>query len=840
MENQDSIKYTPAIKQYLAVKAQYKDCILLFRMGDFYEMFFDDAIVASKILDIALTTKDGTTPMAGFPYHTAESYIARLVKEGLKIAICEQLEQASQAKGLIKRDVVRVITPGLITEIGNISPEENNFIAVIKGYSILWADITTGEIKAKISKDDFETLETIYKISPKEILSDQKQFPEYKFSQVEFPDVSKAQEKLYDYYREDNSKLEKIKNIPDDIKILLCTLIEYIQQNIKDIEIKLDPPDITTEEEVLAIDTRTARNIELFETYSGKKGSLLWAIDQTKTPMGKRKLKNLLMYPLCNIEKIQERLDAVEEIKEGKLWQEINLENISDLERLSIRLKRKIANPREIISMKESLKKILDLKKILSEKSSKILKNIAESIPDVSGFIELVEKYIVENPPIRPEDGAIKSYVSEELDRIRDLKNNSEKILKEFEQRERKETGIPIKIGYNQVFGYYIEITKTYSEKVPNYYKRKQTLTQYERFTTDELERIGAEIENASERERKLNAIIYQEFIEKAQNYVEMILKIARLIGYLDALISLGQVADAYGWTKPTITKEKILYIKNGRHPALEILLQKESDEKFIPNDLILDSEFMWIITGPNMAGKSVFLKQNALITILAHIGSFVPAQEAKIGIVDKIFFRTGASDDISRGRSTFYVEMEELSTILENMTERSFVLLDEVGRGTSTFDGICIGWATAEFINKRKVRCLFATHFHELAFLEQNLEGIKNMHFSAEKIGQNLVFIRKIKSGPAGRSWGIDVAKMAGIPDEIIKKAEKIFIALEEGKIGEVIKKITNIPLQLSIFGKTSTDPIRKELKKLDLNKITPIEALHLLEELKKLAENT
>ncbi|MDW8086729.1 MAG: DNA mismatch repair protein MutS [Candidatus Calescibacterium sp.] len=834
-------KQTPAIRQYLSIKSNYQDCILLFRMGDFYEMFFDDAVVASKILDIVLTTKDGTTPMAGFPHHAAESYISRLVKEGLKVAICEQLEDPSKAKGIVKRGVVRVITPGLITELGFVSPDENNFIAVIKGYSILWADITTGEIKAKIAKDDFEMSEILSKISPKEILSEQNIFPEYRFSKVVFPSVSESERIILEYYREED-KISKTKALPDEIKIMLAVLIRYIKENIKDIEISIDPPEVG-EEKNLAIDTRTAQNIELLETYEGRKGSVLWAVDRTKTPMGKRKIKNLLMYPLYDIGKIKQRADAVEEIVEKKLWKDIDLSGISDIERFAVRLRRKIANPREVVSLKDSVRSALLLKHKLLQMKSELLKEIGRSIPDVFEFIDLAQRYIVDNPPIKPEDGAIKDGVSEELDKIRTIKNNSEKILKEFEEKEKRLTNLPLKIGYNQVFGYYIEVSKTHASKVPQHYIRKQTLTQYERFTTEELEKIGNEIENAAEKEKKLNIQIYQEFLEKCQIYVDQILELSRLIGYLDSLLSLGQVADEYNWTKPVITDEKVIYIKNGRHPSLEILLQKESDEKIIPNTLELDeNEFMWIITGPNMAGKSVFLKQSAIITLLAHVGSFVPADEARIGITDRIFFRTGASDDIARGRSTFFVEMEELSVILKNMTDRSFVLLDEVGRGTSTFDGICIAWATAEYINRKNTRCLFATHFHELAFLEQNLKGIKNMHFSAEKIGGNLVFVRKIKPGPAGRSWGIDVAKMAGIPDEIIKKAEKIFVALEEGKIGEVIKKITNIPLQLSIFGssKSQTDPLRKELRKLDLNKITPIEALKMLEDLKKIAENT
>lgn len=428
-------KQTPAIRQYLSIKSNYQDCILLFRMGDFYEMFFDDAVVASKILEIVLTTKDGTTPMAGFPHHAAESYISRLVKEGLKVAICEQLEDPSKAKGIVKRGVVRVITPGLITELGFVSPDENNFIAVIKGYSILWADITTGEIKAKIAKDDFEMSEILSKISPKEILSEQNIFPEYRFSKVVFPSVSESERIILEYYREED-KISKTKALPDEIKIMLAVLIRYIKENIKDIEISIDPPEVG-EEKNLAIDTRTAQNIELLETYEGRKGSVLWAVDRTKTPMGKRKIKNLLMYPLCDIGKIKQRADAVEEIVEKKLWKDIDLSGISDIERFAVRLRRKIATPREVVSLKDSVRSALLLKHKLLQMKSELLKEIGRSIPDVFEFIDLAQRYIVDNPPIKPEDGAIKDGVSEELDKIRTIKNNSEKILKEFEERKR-------------------------------------------------------------------------------------------------------------------------------------------------------------------------------------------------------------------------------------------------------------------------------------------------------------------------------------------------------------------------------------------------------------------
>ncbi len=833
IEKEKEKKLTPAMKQYLEIKSEYPDCILLFRMGDFYELFYEDAIIASKVLDIVLTSRDKEIPMAGFPHHAIESYVIRLIKEGFKVAICEQLEDPSKAKGIVKRGVVRVITPGLVTELSFVSPEENNFIAVVKNNSIVWADITTGELKAKIFQDEFELSEALKKISPKEVLSDKNYFPEYKFSQVEFVRSDEAEKIIKEHYGETDFVQS------ENIKISLATLIKYIRENIKDIEIKLEKPDIEQEDDLIQIDSRTLENIEVFRTYEGKKGSLMWVLDKTRTPMGKRKLKNILLAPLKDKEKINERLSAVEEIISDKTWEKLDISGISDIERLTIRVMRKIANPKEIISLKESSKKINEIKSYLKKFSSKILKKIESEIPDLHGFIQIAEKYIVEPPPLKAQDGAIKKGVSEELDRIREIKENSEKILKEYEEKEKSRAGIPLKIGYNQVFGYYIEVTKTYANRVPEHFKRKQTLANVERFTTDELEKIGMEIETASEREKKLNEEIFSEFLEKIQPFSHDLLKAARSIGFLDVLIAFAQTAYEYDWTKPQIEDSKILYIKDGKHPALSILLK---DEKFIPNSVDLnEDEFMWIITGPNMAGKSVFLKQCALISFLAHIGSYVPAKESKIGTIDRIFFRTGASDDIARGRSTFFVEMEELASILKNMTERSLVLLDEVGRGTSTFDGVSIAWATAEYINKRKVRCLFATHFHELSFLEYNLKGIRNMHFSAERIGGNLVFIRKIKRGAAGRSWGIDVAKLAGIPQEIIEKAEKILLALEEGRIGDVIKKVSGMPLQLSIFSSSQLkkDPLREELKRIDINSITPVEALSILSELKKMAEN-
>jgi len=829
----DLKKLTPAMQQYLRIKAEYKDCILLFRMGDFYEMFYDDAVVASRILDIALTSRDGDIPMAGFPYHAAESYIARLVKEGLKVAICEQLEDPSKAKGIVKRGVVRVITPGLVTELSFVSPDENNFILAISKLACVWADITTGEIKAKVARDLIELNELVRKISPKEIISNSNVFPEYKFSySKEF-----SEDEAHSFLSSLGYDTEKLSNLPKDVKSAFAMLINYVRENIKDIDVKLELPEIIEDSGILAVDTRTLDNIEVFRTWEGKRGSLLWVLDKAETPMGKRKLKEILLSPLSSLEHIKSRLDAVEELKNKRVWNEINLSKISDVERLAVRVLRKIANPREVVSLKNSVKEIMEIKNKLSSLSSSLIKEIRESIPDLSEFVEIVEKYLVEPAPLRPGDGAIKPGVSEELDRLVELKNNSERILKEYEENERNKTGIPIKIGYNQVFGYYIEVTKTHAEKVPSYYKRKQTLANYERFTTDELERLGMEIETASERIKNLNEEIFSEFLQKIGVFMYDVLSAARAISFLDVLMSFAKCADIYGWVKPEIVDEKIIHIEDGRHPSLELMLE---DGLFIPNSLHLDeNQYMWIITGPNMSGKSVFLKQCALLVLMAHIGSFIPAKYAKIGIVDRIFFRTGSSDDIARGRSTFFVEMEEVASILRNMTERSFVLLDEVGRGTSTFDGICIAWATAEYILKRKVFCLFATHFHELSYLEDNAEGVKNMHFSAEKIGGNLVFVRKIKEGPAGKSWGIDVARLAGIPDEIIKRAEKILLALEKGKLGDVIKKASSLPLQLSIFSNVKQSPVIRELKKIDINSITPVEALSILAELKKMAEN-
>ncbi len=829
---------TPAMEQYLYIKAQYRDCILLFRIGDFYEMFYEDAVIASKVLNIALTSRDGNTPMAGFPYHAADNYIARLVKEGFKVAICEQLEEPSKSKKIVKRGVVRIITPGVITELSYISPEENNFICSIYKNSMVWADITTGEVKAGVFQDEFEMHEYLRKISPREVLSDTNLFPQYRFTKIEFPDENEA-EKIIEENTEASE--QKIKEMQPHIKICFAALISYIKENIKDISINLELPEIERKDGVMFIDFRTSENIELLSTYEGRKGSLLWALDRTKTPMGKRKLKDMILSPLTTPEKISERLDAVEELINKKAWEIIDLQSISDMERLTIRLMRKISNPREIISLKNSAKVVEEVKKRMESFESQLLRKIKMEIPDLEKFIEFCEKHIVEPPPLRASDGAIKKGVSQELDSLRELKENSQKILKEIEEKEKRETGIPLKIGYNQVFGYYIEISKTYMQKVPSHYKRKQTLANYERYITDELEKIGMEIETAEEREKKLNEELFSKFLmEAAERFGNSLLKSARAIAYLDVLLSFAESAYFNEWVKPIITEEKAIQIKDGRHPSIEIML-KEKDEQFIPNSLELDeNEKMWIITGPNMSGKSVFLKQSALITLMAHIGSFVPAKEAKIGIVDRIFFRTGTSDDIARGRSTFYVEMEELSSILNNMTERSFVLLDEVGRGTSTFDGICIAWATAEYILKRNVRCVFATHFHELSFLERNFDGVRNMHFSAEKIGGNLVFVRRIKRGAAGKSWGIDVARLAGIPQEIVEKAEKILIALEKGKLGDVIKKVADIPLQLSIFktSKEQDDSIRRELKKIDINKITPVEAIAILAELKNMAE--
>lgn len=812
MQDGNQERVTPALRQYLTIKAQYPDTILFFRMGDFYEMFFDDAHVASRILNIALTTRDKATPMCGIPYHSASPYIKKLVDAGYKVAICEQVEDPKKARGLVRREVIRVITPGLLTELENLDPAEGNFILTCTDtpeYSVAYADISTGEffVDSFDTEDDF--LDEIGKISPKEVIASSKELADKLRKKLGVlttcPALSWKSTKL---------KLE----LPDSMSRCAGALVEYVRENIRDVEISLDAPRIPEHRSFMQIDPKTLKNLEVFETLSGRHGSLIWVVDRTKTPMGKRLLKRYLKNPLLSPDSISERLSAVEELI--NIDMEGDLENIQDLERLAIRLRNRTITPKELLVLASSLKFLPTLKDV----RSKIL--VETKFDDFSGFISEVEKHIDKNGEIKPE-------VSDELLELVEIRRNTERFLREYEERERKATCIPLKIGYNKVFGYYIEVTKSYISKVPNRFKRKQTLVGAERFTTLELEELEAKIISADEKIKSLSEEIYRELLAKLSEWSSKILKCARDVARIDVLYSFAETAKRFGWVKPEVTDSFEIKIEDGRHPAVELTLK---DEKFVPNPTyITPSSRILIITGPNMSGKSTHLRQVALIVLLAQAGSFVPAKEAKIGAVDRIFVRAGATDDISRGRSTFFTEMEDASYILRSATERSLIILDEVGRGTATFDGISVAWAICEYIhNKLKARCLFATHFHELAYLEEILESFENWHFGAREWGNSVVFLRKLTRGASSRSYGVQVARLAGLPEEIISRAKRILADLEEGEIAKILKN-SKYSVQLSLFSK---DKLKDRLKTIDINRITPMDALKILEELKGLAE--
>ena len=843
----DKSKVTPAMKQYFEIKSKYPDSILLFRMGDFYEMFADDAQLAVKILDIALTSRDGVIPMCGVPHHSAHFYISKLIKAGHKVALCEQLEDASTAKGIVKRDVIRVITPGLITEIENLSPNENNFISVVcysPNYAMAYADVTTGDFFASSFNTEQELLDKINQIAPKEVITKDKEL-EIKLKGIPtfVPDltwdITKAKRFVNSLVSPDSDDKELLETFTDGEFLAIYILCIYVSENLKDINIKFTLPKREETNEYVFVDSRTLKNLEIFETHLGTEGSLFWLLDKTKTPMGKRTLRYILRTPLLSPEKIQERLEGVEELIAKKLYSKISsiISKISDIERLSIRLSRKIINPKELWVLKDSLKSIPQIREILSETSAKILTDIADNIYDFSDFISDIERTIKEEPPYKACEYSIKKGVSEELDSLYSLKEHADTLLYEFEKKEREKTGLSVRVGYNKVFGHFLDVPKGQASRVPDYFKRKQTLSNIERFTTDELEILSSKIETADERIRGLCEKIYGEFVAEKADQADRILKISKTIGFLDVLCSFAEVSEKNRYTKPRIDKSCITDIKKGRHPIVEVLLR---DERFVPNDTTLnENERTLIITGANMSGKSTLLRQVALIHLIAQCGCFVPADDAKIGIVDKIFFRTGASDDTTRGRSTFFAEMEETSFILKNATERSLVVLDEIGRGTSTYDGISIAWATAEYIHTGiKARCIFATHFHELSYLEDNYEGIKNWHFGAREWNNRVIFIRRIQRGAASRSYGVHVANLAGMPTEIVESAKRILFALEEGDIGRFVQKASG-PIQIGLFSYMNRENrVSQEIRKIDIEKISPMEALQILYNLKKIDE--
>ena len=866
--------FSPMMKMYLETKSKYQDCILFYRLGDFYEMFFDDAITASRELEITLTSKAcGTAekaPMCGVPHHAVDIYLSRLIAKGYKVAICEQLEDPKKAKGIVKRDVIRVVTPGTVIETNMLEEKKNNYImSVYKSgvhYGIAICDISTGDFYASeinLDGNNFEKLLDEYaRFTPAEIVVNNAmnastveittlQDRHQTFVTVRDDDIfsfdKKTIEEMYsvmDTFEKDLTLRENSLSIP-----AINALLSYITETQK---VKLDHINKIKVYEIkkyMSLDINARRSLELTERMrdSSKKGTLIWVLDKTNTSMGGRLLRRWINDPLLDVEEIVKRQDSVEELKNNIMVRGDIIESLKkvyDIERLTGKISYGNANARDLISLKNSLEHLPDLKETLKVTSSSLLKTLCEKLDVLADIRELIETAIVDDPPITiKEGGIIKPGYSKEIDEYREASRNGKKWILELEAKEREATGIKnLKVGFTKVFGYYIEVTNSFLKDVPEgRYIRKQTLTGCERFITEELKQMEDKILGAEER---IVSLEYEEFskirLEIAKN-IERLQTTSNVVSTVDVLTCLAVVAEDNNYVKPTVNDNGKIVIKEGRHPVIEKMLQK-SGETFVANDTLLDDESnrLAIITGPNMAGKSTYMRQVAIITLMAQMGSFVPAEEATIGIVDKIFTRVGASDDLSSGKSTFMVEMNEVANILKDATRRSLVILDEIGRGTSTYDGLSIAWAVAEYIaDKNKIGCktLFATHYHELIELENKIEGIKNYSVAVKEKGEDVIFLRKIVDGGTDESYGIHVAKLAGVPNTVVTRANKILRSLEKGgvKIKEDAESKKQVEGQFNLFNLKLND-ISHELDKINVNELTPLDALNEIYKLKEM----
>ncbi len=859
----DFDKLSPMMKQYFSVKNKCTDHILFFRLGDFYEMFFDDAIMVSKELELTLTGRDcgleERAPMCGIPYHAADIYIKKLIENGHKVAICEQLTDPKETKGIVERDIIRIVTPGTLTESNLLDDSKNNYIGAVyvqdKTCAICFADISTGEVHLfnKSSKDlQGEIINELSRFDPVELLFNGK-FLDFKQVQDFIRNKMNVSVQLLDDECFDvKAKKEVILrqfSISDLDEISLhegtveaacvCGLFDYISDTQKSLVGRFTEIKRYNDNFFMELDLTARRNLELTETLRNKekKGSLLWVLDHTKTSMGKRLLKSYIEQPLVKLAIITNRLDAVEQLcRKSVLQQELAeaLSKVYDIERLMTRVMYKTATPRDVKSLSLTALQIPEIKRILGEFNAKLLVELNSKIDTLTDISNIIEKAIVDDPPVTAkEGGVIKDGFNEELDRLRHIIKGGKGIIDEIEQRERDATGIKsLKIGYNRVFGYYIEVTKSYYDLVPDTYIRKQTLANCERFITDELKKTENEILGANEKVLSLEANIFAEVRDYIAEQLVKVQETASSIAQLDVLCSFAYVSMKNEYTKPDIAIDGIIDIKDGRHPVVELML---NDEMYVPNDTYLDmnSNRMSIITGPNMSGKSTYMRQVALITLMAQIGCFVPAKSAKITIVDKIFTRVGASDDLTAGQSTFMVEMSEVADILKNATKQSLVILDEVGRGTSTFDGISIATSVAEYIaNTRVLGCktLFATHYHELIKLADRIDGVNNYSVAVKKIGEDIKFLRKIVPGGVDDSYGIEVAKLAGLPNKVLSRAKELLNEMELSKAQEKKSAVQDDQISFQSMG---DDRILDRLKKTNVDEFTDAEAKAFLKEL-------
>ena len=865
-------EFSPMMQRYLETKEQYKDCILFYRLGDFYEMFFDDAIIASRELEITLTGKDcgqqERAPMAGVPHHAAEMYISRLITKGYKVAICEQLEDPKNTKGIVKRGVVRVVTPGTIVESNMLEERKNNYImSIFKSgiyFGISVCDISTGEFYSAEIKDNNNfsiVLDEIARYTPSELvinsnLADcteeigkiKERFNSYitRFQDKFFdskPDVIKLRFSLVDINQKTIENLEEKSFAVASIN----ALIEYIEQTQMTSLDHINKITLYQISKYMSLDINARRNLEITEKMrdKSKKGTLLWVLDKTSTSMGGRHLRRWLNDPLIDILEINRRLDAVKELKENIMLRgEIldNLKKVYDIERLAGKMAYGNANARDMITLKNSLTKVPEVKSVLKNSSSFMLKDIYENLDELQDIHELIEKAIVDDPPMTVKDGGIiKIGYDEEVDKLKKATTEGKNWIIQLESDEKQKTGIKnLKVGFNKVFGYFIEVTKSNLDQVPERYIRKQTLTNAERYITEELKNLENQILGAEEKVVSLEYDLFTKIREEIAKNIVRLQKTATLISSLDVLTSFAQVAEDMNYCMPQVDNSSIIDIKGGRHPVIEKILGTGG---FVENDTYLDKDEnrLSIITGPNMAGKSTYMRQVALITLMAQVGSFVPAEEAKIGVVDKIFTRVGASDDLSMGQSTFMVEMMEVATILKEATPNSLVILDEIGRGTSTYDGLSIAWAVAEYIaNKEKcgAKTLFATHYHELTELEEKIEGVKNYSIAVKEKGEDIIFLRKIVRGGTDESYGIHVARLAGVPKIVTEEANKILKSLERKNIlagkKEEKKDKKQVEGQFDMYNFKLAE-IAHEIDKINLNELTPIDALNTLVKIKE-----
>lgn len=863
---------SPMMKQYFEIKEKNKDSILFFRLGDFYEMFFDDAKLASRELDLTLTGRDcgqkERAPMCGVPFHSCESYIARLVQKGYKVAICEQTEDPAKAKGLVKRDIIRVITPGTVIESGMLDEGKNNFISSAfmanKKIGLSFCDISTGELFiTEISGEDLQDQlqDQLISYNPREILIggeivNFKTLPNFIKEKLS-ASVEMLTDDEFGYSicldaMKNQFKENDVNSIKDKKEMVssVGALLSYLKvTQITGYE-RINTFEVYNENQYMNLDYNTRRNLELTRTMMNKekKGSLIWLLDKTKTAMGKRLLRYWLEHPLLNIGTILNRQSAIADLVDDTVQRlEIteSLIGIFDIERLMTKIVYGNANARELRSLCGAFENLPQIKNLISKFDSSLMRKLTEDIDPLEDIHQLIDTAIEEEPPFSVrEGGLIKEGYNEELDAVRSDMNNSTSLLAQIELEQKEKTGIPkLKVGYNRVFGYYIEVTNSYKDKVPEEYIRKQTLTNCERYITQELKDLEGRILGAKDRSFGMEYAIFDDIRKVVANNLDRIEKTAKAIATLDVLTSLANVASDNNYTRPEVNQSSKIILKDSRHPVVEALL---SGAPFVPNDVTLDNDSnrVAIITGPNMAGKSTYMRQVALIVLMAQMGSFVPASYAEIGVVDSIFTRVGASDDLASGQSTFMVEMNEVANIVKKATKNSLLILDEIGRGTSTYDGMSIARAVLEFVADKKklgAKALFATHYHELTVMENLLDGVKNYNIAVKKRGDDITFLRRIIPGGADDSYGIEVAKLAGLPDWIIKRAKEILKELTSGKTDdkETFANISNHnnedDMQLNLLD-TASNAVTDKLKSVDVNTLTPIEAMNLLYELKNM----